>query len=233
MTATTKLPKPSQRLDVAVAVAAPGATTPILSGVEFRLVTGEVCGVIGPNGAGKTSLARVLTGVWPAAKGTVRLDGASLDQWDLDRRGHYIGYLSQTIELFDGTIAENIARMSPEPDSAGVLAAAQLAGAHDMIVRRPGGYNFRIGEAGNSLSAGQCQRIGLARALYGDPFLIVLDEANSNLDGEGEAALQRAIVELKRRGAIVFMIAHRQSSVMAGVQGAGSDERNPAGIRAA
>src|SRR5262245_11201349 len=215
MTATTELPKPSQSLDVVVAVAAPGATTLILSGVEFRLVAGEVCGVIGPNGAGKTSLARVLTGVWPAAKGTVRLDGASLDQWDLDMRGQYIGYLSQTIELFDGTIAENIARMSPEPDSAGVLAAAQLAGAHDLIVRRPGGYNFRIGEAGNSLSAGQCQRIGLARALYGDPFLIVLDEANSNLDGEGEAALQRAIVELKRRGAIVFVIAQRQSSLMA------------------
>jgi ATP-binding cassette subfamily C protein len=215
MTATTKLPKPSQSLDVAVAVAAPGATTPILSGIEFRLMAGEVCGVIGPNGAGKTSLARVLTGVWPAAKGTVRLDDASLDQWDLDICGQYIGYLSQTIELFDGTIAENIARMSPEPDSAGVLAAAQLAGAHDMIVRRPGGYNSRIGEAGNSLSAGQCQRIGLARALYGDPFLIVLDEANSNLDAEGEAALQRAIVELKRRGAIVFMIAHRRSSLVA------------------
>jgi ATP-binding cassette, subfamily C, type I secretion system permease/ATPase len=214
ITVTTELPKPSQSLDVAVAVAAPGATTPILSGVEFRLVAGEVCGVIGPNGVGKTSLARVLTGVWPAAKGTVRLDGASLDEWDLDRRGKYIGYLSQTIELFDGTIAENIARMSPKPDSAGVLAAAQLAGAHDMIVRRPGGYNSRIGEAGNSLSAGQCQRIGLARALYGDPFLIVIDEANSNLDGEGEAAMQRAIRELKRRGAIVVMIAHRQSSLM-------------------
>jgi ATP-binding cassette subfamily C protein len=214
MTVTTELPKPSQRLDVAVAVAAPGAQTPILSGVEFHLMAGEVCGVIGPNGAGKTSLARMLTGVWPATKGTVRLDGASLDQWDPDRRGQYIGYLSQTIELFDGTIAENIARMSPKPDSARVLAAAHMAGAHDMIVRRPGGYNARIGEAGNSLSAGQCQRIGLARALYGDPFLIVLDEANSNLDGEGEAALQRAIRELKRRGAIVVMIAHRQSSLM-------------------
>jgi PrtD family type I secretion system ABC transporter len=215
VTATTELPKPSRSLDVAVAVAAPGATTPILSDIEFRLVAGDVCGVIGPNGAGKTSLARVLTGVWPAAKGTVRLDGASLDQWDLDMRGQYVGYLSQTIELFDGTIAENIARMGPEPDSARVLAAAQLAGAHDMIVRLPGGYDCRIGEAGNSLSAGQCQRIGLARALYGDPFLIVLDEANSNLDGEGEAALQRAIVELKRRGAIVFVIAQRQSSLMA------------------
>jgi ATP-binding cassette subfamily C protein len=214
-TATTELQKPSRSLDVAVAVAAPGAAaTRILSGVEFRLAAGDVCGVIGPSGAGKTSLARVLTGVWPAAKGTVRLDGASLDQWDLDVRGKHIGYVSQTIELFDGTIAENIARMSPEPDSAGVLAAAQLAGAHDMIVRLPGGYNCKIGDAGVSLSAGQRQRIALARALYGDPFLIVLDEANSNLDGEGEAALQRAIAELKRRGAIVFMIAHRQSSLM-------------------
>ena len=213
--AMTDLPKPSQRLDVAVAVAPPGGTIPILSGVEFRLLAGEVCGVIGPNGAGKTSLARVLTGVWPAAKGAVRLDGASLDQWDLEMRGRHIGYLSQTIELFDGTVAENIARMSPEPDSAAVLAAAQLAGAHDMIIRLPGGYNFRIGEAGSSLSAGQCQRIGLARALYGNPFLIVLDEANSNLDTEGEAALQRAIIELKRRRAIVFIIAHRQPSLVA------------------
>jgi len=170
---------------------------------------------MGPNGAGKTSLARVLTGVWPAARGTVRLDGASLDQWDPDMRGQYIGYLSQTIELFDGTIAENIARMSPKPDSVGVLAAAQLAGAHDMIVRRLGGYNSRIGEAGISLSAGQCQRIGLARAVYGDPFLIVLDEANSNLDAEGEAALQRAVIELKGRGAIVVMIAPRQPSLKA------------------
>jgi PrtD family type I secretion system ABC transporter len=215
ITATAGLAKPSGSLDVAVAVAAPGAATRILSGVEFRLVAGDVCGVIGPSGAGKTSLARVLTGVWPAAKGTVRLDGASLDQWDPDVRGRHIGYVSQTVELFDGTIAENIARMSPEPDSAGVLGAAQLAGAHDMIVHLPGGYNCRIGEAGISLSAGQCQRIALARALYSDPFLIVLDEASSNLDGEGEAALQRAIVELKRRGAIVFMITHQQSSLMA------------------
>jgi ATP-binding cassette, subfamily C, type I secretion system permease/ATPase len=215
ITATIELPKPSQSLDVAVAVAAPGATTPILSGVEFRLVAGDVCGVIGPSGAGKTSLARVLTGIWPAAKGTVRLDSSSLDQWDPDVRGRHIGYVAQTVELFDGTIAENIARMSPEADSAGVLAAAQLAGAHDMIVRLPGGYDCRIGDAGVSLSAGHRQRIGLARALYGDPFLIVLDEPNSNLDGEGEEALQRAIVELKRRRAIVVVIAHRKSSLIA------------------
>src|SRR5215510_43950 len=195
MTATTELPKPSQSLNVAVAVAAPGATTPILTGIDFCLVAGEVCGMIGPSGSGKTSLARALTGVWPAVKGTVRLDGATLDQWEPEARGRHIGYISQAVELFDGTVAENIARMQPKPDSAAVLAAAQLAGAHDLIVRLPEGYNTRIGEHGVILSAGQRQRVALARALYGEPFLIVLDEPNSNLDGEGEAALQKAIAE--------------------------------------
>ena len=214
-TAAIELPKPKQNLDVAIAVAAPGAQTPILGKVEFKLNAGEVCGVIGPSGCGKTSLARVLTGIWPPARGTVRLDGAALDQWDPDMRGRHIGYVSQTVELFDGTIAENIARMSPEPDSEAVLTAARLAGAHDMIVRLPNGYDTRIGEGGVALSAGQRQRIGLARALYGDPFLIVLDEPNSNLDGDGESALQQAIMQIKTRGAIVLMIAHRQSSLVA------------------
>jgi ATP-binding cassette subfamily C protein len=213
--AAIELPKPKQNLDVSIAVAAPGAQTPILGKVEFRLNAGEVCGVIGPSGCGKTSLARVLTGIWPPVRGTVRLDGAALDQWDPDLRGRHIGYVSQTVELFDGTIAENIARMSLEPDSDAVLEAAKLAGAHDMIVRLANGYDTRIGEGGVSLSAGQRQRIGLARALYGDPFLIVLDEPNSNLDGDGENALQTAIMQLKARGAIVLMIAHRQSSLVA------------------
>jgi ATP-binding cassette subfamily C protein len=213
--AAIELPKPKQHLDVSVAVAAPGAQAPILGKVEFRLNAGEVVGVIGPSGCGKTSLARVLTGIWPPARGTIRLDGAALDQWDPDMRGRHIGYVSQTVELFDGTIAENIARMSTEPDSEAVLAAARLAGAHDMIVRLPNGYDTRIGEHGVSLSAGQRQRIGLARALYGEPFLIVLDEPNSNLDGDGENALQQAIMQLKARGAIVIMIAHRQSSLVA------------------
>jgi PrtD family type I secretion system ABC transporter len=213
-TAATELPKPARSLDVAVTIAAPGAQTPILSNIQFRLAAGEVLGIIGPSGSGKTSLARALTGVWPAAKGTVRLDGATLDQWDPELRGRHIGYISQAVELFDGSVAENIARMNPEPDSAAVLAAAQLAGAHDVIVRLPEGYSTKIGEGGVILSAGQRQRVALARALYGDPFLIVLDEPNSNLDGDGEAALQRAIVAAKKRGAIVIIIAHRQSSLI-------------------
>jgi PrtD family type I secretion system ABC transporter len=213
-TAATELPKPARSLDVAVTIAAPGAQAPILSNIQFRLAAGEVLGIIGPSGSGKTSLARALTGVWPAAKGTVRLDGAALDQWDPELRGRHIGYISQAVELFDGSVAENIARMNPEPDSAAVLAAAQLAGAHDVIVRLPEGYSTKIGEGGVVLSAGQRQRVALARALYGDPFLIVLDEPNSNLDGDGEAALQRAIVAAKKRGAIVIIIAHRQSSLI-------------------
>src|SRR5262247_1617943 len=213
-TATHELPKPKRSLDVALSVAAPGGQTAILTNIQFRLDAGEVCGIIGPSGSGKTSLARALTGVWPAVKGTVRLDGATLDQWDPEARGRQIGYVSQAVELFDGTVAENIARMQPRPDSAAVLAAAQLAGAHDLIVRLPEGYNTRIGEHGVILSAGQRQRVALARALYGEPFLIVLDEPNSNLDGEGEAALQKAIAEAKKRGAIVIIIAHRQSSLI-------------------
>ena len=210
----TELPKPTQSLDVAITVGAPGAQTPIVAGVQFRMVAGEVLAVIGPSGAGKTSLVRALLGIWPPAKGTVRLDGAALDQWDPEARGRHIGYVSQAVELFDGSIAENIARMSPEPDSALVLAAAQMAGAHEMILRLPNGYDTKIGDSGVVLSAGQRQRTALARAVYGDPFLIVLDEPNSNLDGEGEAALQKAIHDLKSRGAIVLMIAHRQSSLV-------------------
>lgn len=212
--ATTVLPKPSKNIDVSVAVGPPGAQTPILNNVQFRLNAGEACGIIGPSGSGKTSLARVLIGVWPPLRGTIRLDGATFEQWDPELRGRHIGYISQAVDLFDGSIAENIARMSPEPDSEKVLAAAQLAGAHDVIVRLPDGYNTRIGEGGVILSAGQRQRVALARALYGDPFLIVLDEPNSNLDGDGEAALQKAIAAAKARGAIVIIIAHRQSSLI-------------------
>ena len=143
----------------------------------------------------------------------MRLDGAALDQWDPEALGRHIGFVSQAVELFDGTISENIARMSAKPDSDAVLRAAQLAGAHDMILRLPGGYDARIGEGGMVLSGGQRQRIALARALYGDPFLVVLDEPNSNLDGEGDVALQQAIVDLKARGAIVVLIAHRPSAL--------------------
>jgi len=212
-TDATELPRPSRSLDVALSVATPDGTSLLVKSAEFKMAAGEVLGIIGPSGSGKTSLARALIGVWPTVRGTVRLDGATLDQWGSEARGRHIGYVSQTSELFDGTIAENIARMNATWDSAAVLAAAQLAGAHDMIVRLPAGYDTRIGDGGAVLSAGQRQRIALARALYGNPFLIVLDEPNSNLDGNGELALQKAIQQLKAGGAIVIMIAHRPASL--------------------
>jgi PrtD family type I secretion system ABC transporter len=210
--AATTLPKPSRTLVVEqVTVVAPRATKPIVTGVRFGLKAGEVLGIIGPSGAGKTSLVRALVGIWRPAKGSVRLDGAALDQWDWELLGRHIGFISQTVELFDGTIAENIARMAIAPDAEAVLRAARTAGAHDMILRLASGYDTPIGEGGEALSAGQRQRIALARALYGDPFLVVLDEPNSNLDSEGEAALRQAIAGVKARGAIVVLIAHRPS----------------------
>jgi ABC-type protease/lipase transport system fused ATPase/permease subunit len=181
--------------------------------VRFRLKAGEALGVIGPSGSGKTSLGRTLIGVWPAAKGKVRIDGAALDQWDPQFLGRHVGYVAQNVELFDGTIADNIARMSVDPDPAAILDAARAAGAHDMILRLSSGYATKIGDAGAVLSGGQRQRIGLARALYGSPFLVVLDEPNSNLDREGEKALQQAIRDLKARGAIVVLIAHRSATL--------------------
>ena len=211
---SSQIPKPIRSLDVEqVNVTAPGAQATIVKDVVFALSAGEALGIIGPSGSGKTSLVRTLVGIWPAAKGTVRLDGASLDQWEPEVRGRFVGYLSQTIELFDGTITENIARMSGEAETKLVIAAAQMAGVHDLIVGFPSGYDTNIGEGGISLSAGQRQRIALARTLYGDPFLVVLDEPNSNLDAAGEAALNKAVRALKARGAIVVVIAHRQSSL--------------------
>jgi ATP-binding cassette, subfamily C, type I secretion system permease/ATPase len=208
--AATALPKPARSLDVEqVTVVPPGGTVPIVGGVRFRLKSGETLGIIGPSGAGKTSLVRALVGIWQPAKGSVRLDGAALDQWEPEILGQHIGFISQTVELFDGTIGENIARMSIAPNADAVLCAARAAGAHDMILRLPAGYDTPIGEAGEALSGGQRQRIALARALYGDPFLIVLDEPNSNLDSEGEAALLQAIARVKARGAIVVLVAHR------------------------
>ena len=210
--AATALPKPSRSLDVEqVTVVSPGSTTPIVANVRFGLKAGEALGVVGPSGAGKTSLVRTVVGIWPPGRGTVRLDGATLDQWDPEVLGRHIGFVAQAVELFDGTIAENIARMSTAPDSEAVLRAARAAGAHDMILRLAGGYDSKVGEGGGTLSAGQRQRIALARAVYGDPFLVVLDEPNSNLDNEGEVALQQAIVDLKAGGAIVLLIAHRAS----------------------
>jgi ATP-binding cassette, subfamily C, type I secretion system permease/ATPase len=214
--APTTLPRPARSVAVGqLAVAAPGSATPIVRGVQFGLNAGEALGVIGPSGAGKTSLVRALVGLWRPLKGSVRLDGAALDQWDGELLGRHLGFVSQTVELFDGTIAENIARMSVAPDAEGVIRAARAAGAHDMILRLPSGYDTKVGEGGEALSGGQRQRIALARALYGEPFLVVLDEPNANLDTEGEAALHQAIVELKTRGAIVVLITHRPATLSA------------------
>ena len=208
----TSLPRPARSLEVEhVVMVAPGGTKPVVANVRFALRTGQALGIIGPSGAGKTSLVRALVGIWRPAKGCVRLDGAALDQWDPDQLGQHVGFISQTVELFDGTISENIARMNVKPDADAVLRAAKAAGAHELILRLPNGYDTPIGEGGEALSGGQRQRIALARALYGDPFMVVLDEPNSNLDNEGEMALRQAIANLKTRGAIVVLIAHRPS----------------------
>jgi ATP-binding cassette subfamily C protein len=213
--AATTLPKPGRNLAVEqIVVAAPGLeTSPILRDIRFNLVAGEAMGVIGPSGAGKTSLARALVGIWHPLRGSVRMDGAAFDQWDEEARGRHVGFLSQAIELFDGTVAENIARMQTSPNSEAVLQAAKAAGAHDMILRLPGGYDHQIGDAGASLSAGQRQRVALARALYGDPFLVVLDEPYSNLDHEGDLALMNAILAVKARKGIVIIVSHRPSGI--------------------
>ncbi len=188
----------------------------MVADVAFTLKAGQGLGVIGPSASGKSSLARVIVGVWPPVRGKVRLDGAALDQWPDEELGRHLGYLPQDVELFAGTVAENIARFEPEPDGEAVIAAGRAAGVHDLVLRLPGGYETQIGEAGTLLSGGQRQRIALARALYRDPFLVVLDEPNSNLDGEGEQALTGAITGVRERGGIVVVIAHRPSA-LAGV----------------
>ncbi len=206
----TALPKPTSSLVAeSVAVVPPGGQAAVVRNVNFTLAAGEVMGIIGPSGSGKTSLVRALVGVWRPAQGAVRVDGAALEQWPPEIIGPHIGYLSQAVDLFDGTVAENIARMAVEPDDGAVVRAARAAGAHEIVLRLSNGYDTRIGQAGAILSAGQRQRVALARALYGDPFLVVLDEPNANLDGDGEAALLQAIRDAKARGAIVVLIAHR------------------------
>lgn len=206
---TMSLPAPVGAISVESAmVAPPGSRTPILKGVSFRLEAGETLGIIGPSAAGKSTMARALLGIWPTMSGTVRLDGADIYAWNREELGPYIGYLPQDIELFDGTISENIARFT-EVNAGKVVAAAQLAGVHEMVLRLPDGYDTVIGGLGGVLSGGQRQRIGLARALYGEPKLIVLDEPNSNLDEQGEQALSNALVKTKARGATVIIIAHR------------------------
>ncbi|MGB7035166.1 MAG: type I secretion system permease/ATPase [Xanthobacteraceae bacterium] len=195
------------------AVAPPGQPRIVCQDVNFTLAAGKALGVIGPTASGKSSLARMLVGVWAAARGTVRLDGATLDQWSPEALGRYIGYIPQDVELFNGTVAQNIARFEDPPDADAVIAAAHAAGVHDLIINLPEGYETVVGEQGSALSAGQAQRIALARALYRDPFLVVLDEPNSNLDAEGDEALTRAILGLRARGAITIVVAHRPSAI--------------------
>lgn len=195
-----------------VVATAPGREMPILKGVNLTAPAGSVTVVLGPSGSGKSTLARVMMGIWPDVSGEVLLDERPLSGWDRIELGPHLGYLPQDIELFEGTIAENIARFS-EVDSAKVIAAATGAGLHDMILRFPGGYDTPIGEAGSLLSGGQRQRIGLARAIYGDPSLIVLDEPNANLDDAGDAALLKTVRELKAAGKTVFLITHRPGAV--------------------
>lgn len=207
------LPRPAGALVLdAACTAAPGTNVMILRNVSLRIAAGEVIAVIGPSASGKSSLARLLVGIWPAVSGSVRLDGADVYSWNKDELGPYLGYLPQDIELFDGTVAENIARFG-KLDSEKIIAAAQAAGMHELILQLPKGYDTPLGDQGSALSGGQRQRIGLARALYGDPSLIVLDEPNSNLDEIGELALAATIRELKAKGRTVIIITHRMTTV--------------------
>lgn len=212
-----QLPVPKDKLSVQGASASPpGDTRLVVHEISFDLKSGQGLGIIGPSASGKSSLARMLVSVWRPVRGSVRLDGAALDQWHFEELGRHVGYLPQDVELFAGTVAQNIARFDPEADSKAIIAAAHAAGVHDLIVNLRDGYETQLGDQGSALSAGQQQRIALARALYGDPFLVVLDEPNSNLDAEGEAALTRAILGVRARGGVVVVIAHRPSA-LAGV----------------
>jgi ATP-binding cassette subfamily C protein len=210
----TQLPKPQAKLEVQqLTVAPPGEQQAALRLISFPLLPGQACGVIGPSGSGKSTLARALTGIWRPAGGKIRLDGASIDQYGPDVLGSHIGYLPQRVTLFDGTIAENIARLSPQPDAEKVVEAARQADAHDMILKLPQGYDTQVSAAGGRLSGGQMQRIGLARAMYGDPVILVLDEPNSNLDNEGSEAVNKAIRGFKERGRTVLIMAHRPAAI--------------------
>jgi PrtD family type I secretion system ABC transporter len=212
-----RLPPPKSVLSVEnIAVLPPGGEKLVVHDVSFELKNGHGLGIIGPSGSGKSSLARALVGVWQPLRGSIRLDHAALHQWSSETLGQHIGYLPQDVELFDGTVASNIARFDVNAKPEAIVAAAQAAGVHDLILSLPAGYGTRIGELGMAISAGQRQRIALARALFGDPFLVMLDEPSSNLDAEGEQALTQAILNVRARGGILIVIAHRPQA-LAGV----------------
>jgi ATP-binding cassette subfamily C protein len=211
----TPLPHPKAALDVRdLAVAPSGETSIVIKGISFTAEAGDAIAVIGPSAAGKSSLARALVGLWPALRGEVRLGGATLNQYDADQLGRHFGYLPQDVMLFPGTVAENIARFDPDAKAEAVIAASTHAAAHELILGLPEGYDTRVTEGGGRLSGGQRQRIGLARALYGDPPVLVLDEPNSSLDEQGVAALNRAIASARSAGKVILVMAHRPSADM-------------------
>jgi len=213
-TTPMSLQAPVHRLTVeSVSASPPGVPKIVVQDITFGLEAGQGLGIIGPSGSGKSSLVRLLVGVWQPVRGSVRLDGAALDQWSPDALGRHVGYLPQDVELLAGTVAQNIARFEPDADNEAVIAAAKAVGVHDLIVRLPAGYDTPIGEQGSALSAGQAQRIALARAVYREPVLVVLDEPNSNLDSEGEEALTQAILGIRERNGIVIVVAHRPSAI--------------------
>lgn len=210
----TALPRPAARLEVqGLTVIPPGNAAPTLRGVSFSLRPGQVMGVIGPSGSGKSTLAKALIGSWRPIAGQIRLDGATLDQHDPERLGRWIGYLPQSVALFDGTVSENIARLQQGTDSHDIIEAARAAGAHDMILRLPDGYDTRLSFGGGRLSGGQSQRIGLARAIFGDPVLLVLDEPNASLDHDGAEALNQALRAARSTGAAVLIMSHRPAAL--------------------
>ncbi|MDJ0631524.1 MAG: type I secretion system permease/ATPase [Rhodobacter sp.] len=210
----TPLPTPRAHLKAEqVTVVPPGEQIACLRMISFDLKPGQAMGVIGPSGSGKSTLARAIIGIWKPAGGKIRLDGAALDNYDPDVLGTYIGYLPQRVQLFDGSIAENIAKLSLQPDPMKVVTAAKKAAAHDMILKLPDGYDTRVAAGGGRLSGGQIQRIGLARAMYNDPIILVLDEPNSNLDNEGSQALNQAIRQMKSEGKSVLIMAHRPAAI--------------------
>jgi ATP-binding cassette subfamily C protein/ATP-binding cassette subfamily C protein EexD len=211
---TMPMPAPGGTLTVENLIyTPPQGKLPIIKNINFKLQAHESLGLIGPSAAGKSTLARLLMGIKPPTHGAVRLDGVDIFQWNRDDLGQYVGYLPQNVELFPGTIKDNIARMDLEAKPEDVIKAAQFAGCHEMILRLPQGYETQYSKNNLSLSPGQCQRIGLARALYGNPSFVVLDEPNINLDGEGEVALQQAINRMKKAGITLVLVAHKPSIV--------------------